>query len=122
MSQSPLANQGPAAATVANEVNNIHARFTQLWKIKLARHAAQRRFIVGKGLLNIGDQAIQIDVGVDFFQLVTIVVTSVDLKNFHDQCTDVLDVHVQLHGFIWCKLSLVCRGKVDLNPLFQCLE
>ena len=122
VAESPLPNQGAAAATVTNKIDNVNPGFFKLGEFEPDRDAAKWRFFRWISLLDVCHQAVEADVRVDFFQLGPIKGFRVDLEYFHNQCTDILQVQIKLHRFIWRELCLVGKGEIEINSVFQLLK
>ena len=92
VAQFSLADQGPAAPAVADEVDDVDTRFGQRGELEMPPHPPQRRLLVLVGFFLIGDQPVQVDVGVHFRQVLAIEVLRVDLEHLDNQRADVLDL------------------------------
>ena len=84
MPQLALADHGPAALAVADEVDHVDARLRQLRELKMPAHAPQRRLRILVGLFLVGHQPIEVDVRVDVRLVLAIEVGRVDLVDLDD--------------------------------------
>ena len=82
--QLALADEGATAHAIPDELHNIGTTLGQGGEVEVALHAAQRRHVVGVGLLLIGHQAVELDARVHLAALLAVVVQRVDLEDLHD--------------------------------------
>ncbi len=92
MAQAAFSDQSSTALPVANEVNDIHARLAERGEVELSLDSTQWRIVILIGLFGVRHQPVQVDVGIDFLPCLPVEILRVDLKDFHDQRRDVLDV------------------------------
>lgn len=114
-------NQGPAGLAIAYEVDYVDATMAELGEFEVPASTAQRRFLVMVGRLLVGHQAVEIDVGADLFEILTVEVLRVDFKDFDEQGLDVLDVQVEGHRFSGGEFGLVGEGKVEIDSFLELL-
>ena len=117
--QASFAHQRPTALAVADEVDDENARLIERRKLELAPCTPQRRLLVLVDLLLVGDQPVEVDVGVDLGQLAAIEVSRIDLEDLDDQRLDVLDVQVERDRLIGRERLLVGHREIEIDPLFQ---
>ncbi len=132
--QPSLPDEGPAALTIADEIDDIHPGTIELGELKPAGDPAGRRVVVLERLLGTGDEAVEIDVGVDLPAMLSVVARGVDFEDTNDQRGDIFDRQLErdrlpdreLHrvgrqkGEVDAVLELlILRGREQTGPLFR---
>ena len=120
--QSALAHQGPAALAVADESDHVDSRFGELGEGELLVDAPQGGLGKGDRLLEVGHQAVEVDVGIGRALVFAIEVAGVDLEHLHQQRRHVLDVQLQLHRLVGLEVGLVGEGEIDVDAFLELAE
>ena len=87
--QPPATNECSTAFAASNKIDNVNARASQFVKRVGPLFANGGCFAVLVSLFAVGQQAIKIDVGIDFGLVLAVVVERVDLVDFDNQLVDV---------------------------------
>ena len=117
--QPPLADERPAALAGADKVDHVDAGPVELGELEAAGNAPQRRFRVGVGLLGVGHQAVEVDVGVHLPLVQPVEIERVDREDLDQQAGHVLDEQLQPDRFAGGEVGLVRGGKVDVDPVLE---
>ena len=129
--QPPLADQCPAVLAVTDEIDHIHAGLVGLGYDGLARRIGQlngdrcatQRIVRSRNrVLEVGDQTVEVDVGIDLLQVVLVEVDGVDFVHLDQQRRHILGEHFELDRITGQEDRLVGECKVDVHAILDRLE
>ena len=120
--QLSFANQRPAAAAIADEIDNVHARLLQFRELEATTDSVERGVVVSVRGLAVRDQSVEIHVGVHLAQLLRIEVPRVNLEHLHNQRANILDVQIERNRLIRREGRAVGRIEFNLDSLLELLE
>ncbi len=85
-------------------------------------HTPQGRFRVVVRLFDVGDQSVEIDIGVNFLVVLAVKIVCIDFIHFDDQRRHVLDVQIDPDRIVNGEILSVSHREIDIDALFQLLK
>ena len=119
VSESTLADEHAAALAVANEVDDPGPASLQLGKLKPSQQLSLRRLAVGECPFEVWDQSVEVDVGVQFTNLVAVVVQRIEFEDLDDQRVDVLDFEFERNVVVGVERGGIGGDEVDIDSFLQ---
>ncbi len=117
--QPPLADQRPARAAVADEVDHIHPRLGKLREIDMADAPLQGIVVRFEHELDRRRHPVERDVGVDLLERAESVAAGVDLEDPHRELRDVLHRQIEGHRRLGPEDGGIRGEKLDLHPVAE---
>ena len=117
------ADEGAAAAAAADEFDDPGPAFAfEVGEGEFLPCARERAAIEAVRLLAVGDEAVEIEVGVELALLRLEKVERVELENLHDELRRVFDDHIERDVIARQELWGVCGRKFDVHAVFERLK
>ena len=117
------ADEGAAAAAAADEFDDPGPAFAfEVREGEFLPRAAKWAAFEGVRLLAVGDEAVEIEVGVELTLLGLEEIERVELENLHDELRRVFDDHIECDVVARQELRRVRGGEFDVHAVFECLK